>query len=811
MAAQDRRERLREQTHFTGIDFILVDETPRQAPGTPAKLQVHLLVTPAPPLDVDTVRVSLRAQSAAADVPPMRVVRRRLEGGVLHLETDGPGGFASYVLRLEHERIDPFFREQAFSFKVVCPTRQDCRPPELPEAPGPEVDFPVDYEARDFQSLRRALLDFASQRHPRWADRLEADAGVMVAELLSALGDELSYYQDRLAREAYLETATQRRSLRRHVGLVDYRVHDGRGATTWLDVTVKAGERGTLKAGDRVSALRDGQEIVFEVGQGLAERFSRTPLVWPVDAELNGLKAYFWDADVRSLPVGATELTLDGKHQALLTSNSPPPGEPWSRQVLLRTTPRNPSEPIRSWRVRLVSVEEGVDPLPPAQDITHITWEPEQALPYELDLATLEVRCNLVPATAGSTEGPFFFAIREVPVGSPEGTVLAVERDGVLREAEPKPFRVTTFLCSLPGSERRELVWLGEEPREALPEVWLEEVEPASPLAPRRVWEWRPAFMGAAGSSLPDSAHYTLDDGTWRRLVGFQRPGGEVVHVDYAGNEGWTVRFGDGEFGRIPEPGTLFRVHYRLGDGIRANLPAGALTRFSGLTFVESITNPLPITDALAPESAEEVRQLAPEAFRAVTYRAVRPEDHAEAAERLPWVQRAGATQRWTGSWLTTFVTADPHQQVALAPARRRELEQHLERFRQAGRQVCVLEPTYVDLDLELSVCVEPSASAGDVEGRVLRVLVGGPDAFFSPERFTFGTPLELAELEAQVQREPGVRAVEGLRLRRRGFFDWKFLSGVIFWVGADEVVRVVNDPLHPARGTIRVKTRGGR
>ena len=44
---------------------------------------------------------------------------------------------------------------------------------------------------------------------------------------------------------------------------------------------------------------------------------------------------------------------------------------------------------------------------------------------------------------------------------------------------------------------------------------------------------------------------------------------------------------------------------------------------------------------------------VAPEAFRAVTYRAVRPEDYAEAAERLPWVQRAGATFRWTGSWLT--------------------------------------------------------------------------------------------------------------------------------------------------------------
>ena len=79
----------------------------------------------------------------------------------------------------------------------------------------PKLDFSIDYTARDFWSFRRALLDFASQRYPQWQDRLEADVGNMSAEVLSALGDEFAYYQDRIAREAYFETATERRSLRR--------------------------------------------------------------------------------------------------------------------------------------------------------------------------------------------------------------------------------------------------------------------------------------------------------------------------------------------------------------------------------------------------------------------------------------------------------------------------------------------------------------------------------------------------------------------------------------------------------------------
>jgi hypothetical protein len=41
----------------------------------------------------------------------------------------------------------------------------------------------VDYLARDFVSLRNALLDFASQRYPQWIEKIVADAGVMLAEV----------------------------------------------------------------------------------------------------------------------------------------------------------------------------------------------------------------------------------------------------------------------------------------------------------------------------------------------------------------------------------------------------------------------------------------------------------------------------------------------------------------------------------------------------------------------------------------------------------------------------------------------------
>ena len=142
-----------------------------------------------------------------------------------------------------------------------------------------------------------------------------------------------------------------------------------------------------------------------------------------------------------------------------------------------------------------------------------------------------------------------------------------------------------------------------------------------------------------------------------------------------------------------------------MGNGRRGNVVAGAVDQLVGAVapgLVARVENPLDLTGGTDPEDGEEIRQLAPEAFRAVTYRAVRAEDYAEAAERLPWVQRAGAGFRWTGSWLSAFVAADPRGAATTSRGQRRQLGEQLDRFRQTGREVHVTAPRYVDLDLEI-------------------------------------------------------------------------------------------------------------
>jgi predicted phage baseplate assembly protein len=377
----------------------------------------------------------------------------------------------------------------------------------------------------------------------------------------------------------------------------------------------------------------------------------------------------------------------------------------------------------------------------------------------------------------------------------------------VRRGANGKPI----YRISLPGTDEFNLSWVYDvEAERPKPEIRLfRMLENGAVWDIEEEWDWRESLLGEA-SSLPFDRHFTLEDGTWDRVVGYPIVGDVYVHEDYASPVGVTIRFGDGEFGMIPPEGSVFRVEYRLNTG--ENVQRDILTQLiTPLGFVAGITNAISAVNALPPEGVQSIRTNAPEAFRSVTYRAVRPEDYAEAAERLDWVQRAGSSVRWTGSWRTIFTSADPRRAVTISRDQRRDLDEQLDRFRQAGQDAQQRPPRYADLDIEIDICAEAFAYPGEVEAAVIEALVG-EGGFFSPDNFTFGTPLYRGALEAAAQRAYGVRGVEEIRFRRHGWFDWKpfAVSEKSYDPGIDTIIRVQNDPAYPERGTLRVIVEGG-
>jgi hypothetical protein len=824
----DRLEKILYQNpvNVTGIDFIYVYPDQKTLdvyflhPPTPSAFPKDLL-NPLKEKDIQIYNPS----GEVKDIPVLNS-SWNLKGDVLHLILPKAGDFTLYRFKIQghDDKVDAFYNDVTFSFKANCPSDLDCEPPEHECPPEEPVDFPIDYLARDFWSFRTALLDFASLKYPNWTDRLEADAGVMMAEVMSSLGDEMAYYQDRVSREAYLETATQRRSLRHHTRLVDYTLHDGLGAMGWLDVTANVNALNKIPFGfDVWAAGSNGQRIDFEVGRGFEYQRKKIDTThidyYPVDKRNNEFQPHIWDENQICLPVGTTEWYLEGDQTTHLVFDDFPNDKVPGKWILLKTTPMNPAQPIRKQMVRLIKIEKAHDSLlgtlgTLGTDITHIVWEKEQALPFEFDLKTLVIRGNLVPVTAGKTytmyfgigqlqnaeQGALNKALKDVIM--PYDTDRAIEREGRNDSI--------SYLFTLPGSEILPLVWLGDDLHMAEPEIKLSEVtfNNMGKETLSDAWQPKRSFIGVNSSESQDK-HFVLEDGSWRRVVGYQRIGEEFVHRDYASNNGVTIRFGDGEFGLPPSVNTIFRVDYRLGGGRQSNVAADSLTQIPETAFIDAVTNPLATENGLDAESPNEVRQLAPEAFRAVTYRAVRPEDYAEAAERLDWVQRAGAVFRWTGSWQTAFVTPDPYGAVTLEEAKRKELVEQLDRFRQAGREAYTLDPIYADLDIEIEICAAPSAYAGEVKERVALVL-NSKNGYFAPNNFTFGMPLERSTLETVIQNTPGVRAVESIYIRRRGWFDWQIFTDYCYDPGKNVIIRVENDSLHPNRGSLNLKIHGG-
>jgi hypothetical protein len=207
---KDRRQRLLESSSLNGVDFVEVASADQRT------LHVHFLNHVALTGSVshpaitggETVRtVAVNAINDATDWSADAEGRP-----ILTLTTAVAGDFSNYTLTLESGRLDRFFRTSVFSFKAACPSDLDCEAVRTPCPPESGNPPPIDYLAKDFLGFRKALLDFSALRYPEWQERSEADVGMMFLESLAVLADDLSYSQDRVAAEAALETATQRRS-----------------------------------------------------------------------------------------------------------------------------------------------------------------------------------------------------------------------------------------------------------------------------------------------------------------------------------------------------------------------------------------------------------------------------------------------------------------------------------------------------------------------------------------------------------------------------------------------------------------------
>lgn len=795
----------------------------------------------------------------------------------IKITLDQTGNFSTYTLCLVEAEVeekvlagmDKLLSCIEFSFKVGCDTNSDCKEQPVCE-PEDRTEIPINYLAKDYASFKQLMLDRVSLLMPQWQERNAADLGIALVELLAYAADHLSYRQDAISTEAYLRTARKRASVRRHARLVDYHMHEGINARAWIRIEIDDVSDGqVLKKQfleeDPENQLRNVFSTSFITGVGesrvmkhddklFGEAVQSGALVFelmydlPLFAAHKEMEFHTYGDAACCLPKGATEAALRGHFPNLQK------GDLLMLVEKLGPVTGNPADADPSHRhvVRITEITEEEDvnfvtpgsppdsPPDPFISVTRISWSQEDALPFTLCISgkspdSMEILENisviygniaLVDHGMTYTDEPGNEALFE----NLQGSVYPVEVPYPLKEYisnsqamcgenESLPVRprynptvdaspITHSVANTLEAEGEGLAeldnslsaaaLLSQEVRSAKPQILLFEIEkneagPGNDWTTAGRWEARSDLLL---DSQDSSQHF-------------------VAEIDEARE--CRIRFGDDINGRLPNAGSRFLARFRTGNGSTGNVGAGSIRHLvtEQDISIRSVSNPLAASGGKDPETLEEVRQYAPEAFR-TQERAVTRDDYEYFAKRCrPDVQRATAAYRWTGSWHTAFVSADRYGNKPVDNDFERELRECLEKYRMAGMDLEVDAPVQIGLQVDMEVCIGQSYSQSEIRTALMRlfsnrVLGGGKKGIFHPDNFSFGQSLYLSTLYATAQSVEGVMSVKITGFMRLGNKEVSGLKEGVLTFNRKEIPRLDNNPNFRDRGVFNLTIKGG-
>lgn len=870
-ALEKRADKL-EANNLNGIRLVLVTLHPKPDP-TEARLEVHfynnieianiLNETSGPEF---IFRISgghrINAGPASDQVKPVEI-NGNPAGRVLTLTVKPIGDYSTYRLRIEYKNIDPLFGEIDFKFRPEC-FNTNCAPTSEP-APEPNADPSIDYLAKDYDSFKHVMMAAMMERVPGWQPSSEADLDQVLLELFSAAADELSDHQDRVMNEAYLLTARKRVSLARHARLMDYHIHQGNQASTWLALTtdiedgVDLHSAFTTWTADNTGAppavfiSREKRHLLF--GMGLEFQGD-------LDSETftDNLRGKFESFGIILLQSASVSIRTPGS-EWLVRDDTPGIYSVRKEEKLLNVYLPRILHPLLN-QVRLYTWS-GAIPALKAQSTTadlritdigdKASAEKVQNLIRKGDVTHFLVQEWLDPST-GKIQGknPAKRQLLRLLQGEKGATAMQDPFTGewFVRVSWEEKDKLNNNYCfevdcpALPGKVENISLFHGnlikvyhgrpanavfKEPGTQLNssgEFHFEREHGDKNIAICRLPQGPLAYRDTppGGDSPPESTleiDIVMPGGgsrKWQEKISLIHSDGSddhfVVETDEEGRS--LIRFGNGINGKELPDGAEVRCSYQIGRGEEGNIGADKLSNFDRSVFpeIEGCWNPFNVINGTSPEPVAEIIRRVPEAYRFRQLRAVTLGDYENRAKELPSVSNATARYAWTGSWRTVRITIDPLGTETLDEKLRKEIESYLDAVRLIGEDLEIRPPLFVPLEIHVLLCVNPGYLPEHIRDILEQEFSDGftPSGgmgFFHPDRWTFGQPLRTSQITGLVQSVEGVDHVIEVRMKRWG----EATPGTedIIELRHNEIFRVRNDPDHMENGFIDFDIRGGR
>jgi len=328
----------------------------------------------------------------------------------------------------------------------------------------------------------------------------------------------------------------------------------------------------------------------------------------------------------------------------------------------------------------------------------------------------------------------------------------------------------------------------------------------------------RPVLAGTAVIEVEEPDGWTR----WREVDGFHASGPDDRHFQ-CDLEAGTIRFGNGEQGRVPHIGERIRaVEYRYGGGTAGNLPAKAIAK-AALDGVK-VSNPLRASGGADTEAPEAALDRIPGELRRRD-RAVTAGDFRELALATPGaaVGRAECLPRFHAPTATperpgvvtvvVWPTEDPKHPDAPLPDRYllRRVCEWLDARRLVTTELYVVPPTYREVAVSVALVVKPGYGIEAVRRWVELVLRQylAPLPPYGPtgEGWPLGRRVHGPELEAAALQVEGVEFLEGLEVAGRDPASGAWVRGSVELAQYEvpwltEIAVVSGVPLPPA-GTV--------
>lgn len=708
----------------------------------------------------------------------------------------------------------------------------------------------INYMAKDYDSFRQMMIDHLLRRTD-WTGDNAADMGMVLVELLAQAADYASYYQDAVATEAYLNTARLRRSVERHLRLLDYTLHQGCNARVWVHVHLKE------NAPDEAVYIPPGTPLLTRPVQGAFDTviepnspaYGEALAVRPIIFEtVRGTTLFRQHNAIYLQAISGEQILRTGATSAYIygtdREGAPAPVAYLRPGDVLLLEMAAPGFDSLAHIIRLIRVERSGARRDDGTPLTRIQWAFDDALPRDIPIGVLNngdpasiLRGNLIMADHGRTI--LAESLPPVPEAVSARYRPDLSRPGLTFAA---PFSETAGLSAAD--------MLRQNPQDAVPALKLLSGHPSQTLhntplplahqheAIRDLFERFALVLTDNIESdslsadlllvrdLGKSEQYIVErlmdgtftiygDGGWqvkRDLLNSDPFSGHFsVEMEEDGRA--RLRFGFGGVGRSPEAGGRYMAQYRIGSGTAGNIGPQTLRHmiigFETGQHIEHLYNPLPAVGGTDPESLESARLSAPFAHT-VQARCITPDDYRQTAIRHPLITDAAVEFRQMAGRTMAMITVlrrDGHRvDVPLMV----DVERMMEPYRTIGTDLAIRAPRYISLVLQIHVVLRKGAYREPVRQAMLSAF-DTQTGFFRADRFRLGQAVYLSEVVAAADDVSGVERVRVDAFHRTDQVTTPDQPADVIRIGPREVIGIETLPGSSIPRHLSISLEGGR